>query len=44
MQEMGERGHRFVHDNFLMTRHLRDYLTVIISLLQPSDTGRIEIH
>lgn len=36
IQEMGEEGHRFVYDNFLSTRHLRDYLTLIISLLQPS--------
>jgi trehalose synthase len=44
IQEMGKKGHQFVHENFLMTRHLRDYLTLIISLLQPSDGRRIEIH
>jgi trehalose synthase len=44
IQEMGTKGHRFVHDNFLITRHLRDYLTLIISLLQPSHSRRIEIH
>lgn len=44
MHEMGENGHRFIRDNFLMTRHLRDYLTVVISLLQSSNTGRIEVH
>lgn len=43
-QEMGEKGHRFVLDNFLITRHLRDYLTLIISLYQPSNKRRIEIH
>ena len=43
MKEMGEKGHRFVHDHFLITRHLRDYLTLIISLLQPSSNRRIEI-
>lgn len=42
--EMGEKGHRFVYENFLITRHLRDYLTLIISLLNPSHGGRIEIH
>lgn len=44
MQEMGKKGHRFVHDNFLITRHLRDYLTVIISLLYSDNNRRIEIH
>jgi trehalose synthase len=43
-QEMGEKGHQFVHENFLITRHLRDYLTLIISLLQPSHGRRIEVH
>jgi trehalose synthase len=43
MQEMGEKGHQFVRDNFLTTRHLRDYLTLIISLLKPSNDRRIEI-
>lgn len=43
IQEMGEKGHRFVLDNFLITRHLRDYLTLIISLLHPSNNRRIEI-
>lgn len=44
MKEMGEKGHLYVHDHFLITRHLRDYLTLIISLLQPSQDSRIEIH
>lgn len=44
LQEMGDKGRRFVHDNFLITRHVRDYLTLIISLLQPSNTKRIEFH
>lgn len=43
-KEMGERGHRFVQDNFLITRNLRDYLTLIISILEPSNKRRIEIH
>lgn len=42
-KELGEKGHRFVHDHFLSTRHLRDYLTLIISLLQPV-SNRIEMH
>jgi len=42
-RDLGEKGHRFVHENFLITRHLRDYLTLIISLLNPSYKGRIEM-
>ena len=38
---LGEEGHRLVLDNFLITRHLRDYLTLILSLFHPG--GRIEI-
>jgi trehalose synthase len=41
--ELGEKGRHFVRDNFLITRHLRDYLTLIISLLRPSNNRRIEI-
>lgn len=43
IEEMGIKGRRFVHDNFLITRHLRDYLTVIISLLHPSPTNKIQL-
>lgn len=43
VQEMGEKGHRFVQENFLITRHLRDYFTLIISLLHPSAVRRIDI-
>ena len=31
MREMGRKAHKFVRENFLITRHLRDYLTVMIS-------------
>lgn len=30
---MGRRAHRFVRDNFLITRHLREYLTLMVALL-----------
>jgi trehalose synthase len=43
MHEMGARGHRFIHERFLITRHLRDYLTLILSLLKNSKERRIEI-
>lgn len=38
---LGENGHQFVLDHFLITRHLRSYLTVILSLFHPG--GRIEL-
>lgn len=33
LREMGEKARQFVKDNFLLTRHLREYLTVMVSLL-----------
>jgi trehalose synthase len=33
MREMGEKGRRFVRENFLLTRNLRDYLTLMLGLL-----------
>jgi len=43
VQEIGDRGHEFAKDNFLITRHLRDYFTVMIGLLHPANK-RIEMH
>lgn len=43
LTEMGEKGYQYVHDNFLITRLLRDYLTLIFGLLYP-DSDRIELH
>ncbi len=34
-QRMGQRGHDFVLEHFLLTRHLRDYLLVLLSLDHP---------
>lgn len=31
-QRMGRTGHEFVREHFLLTRHLRDYLTMLLSL------------
>ncbi|CCB85946.1 putative uncharacterized protein [Parachlamydia acanthamoebae UV-7] len=42
IHEFGKNGHQFVRNHFLITRHLRDYLSVIISLLHPHD-GRIDL-
>jgi trehalose synthase len=42
LMEMGEKARRFVLENFLLTRHLREYLTVMAVLTQ--DLGeRIEL-
>lgn len=36
LQEMGERARRHVKDNFLLTRHLRDYLALIVAMGESS--------
>ena len=40
IQEMGTKGHQFAHDNFLITRNVRDYFSLIIFLLKSSDLIR----
>jgi trehalose synthase len=42
IEEMGEKARIFVRDNFLITRHLREYLTLMVSLLHGSQ-DRIEL-
>jgi trehalose synthase len=39
---MGEKARRFVQDHFLLTRHLREYLTLFVGLLHGSEE-RIEL-
>ncbi|HEY3174846.1 MAG TPA: glycosyltransferase [Candidatus Polarisedimenticolia bacterium] len=39
---MGEKGRRFVRENFLLTRHLRDYLALMLSLKHGAQ-DRIEV-
>jgi trehalose synthase len=34
-QRMGRTGHEFVREHFLLTRHIRDYLTLILCLDHP---------
>jgi trehalose synthase len=34
---LGENGRRHVHQNFLITRHLRDYLLLFLSVLNPGE-------
>jgi trehalose synthase len=40
--EMGRKGQAFVRDNFLITRHLREYLTMMVAILHGSE-DRIEL-
>lgn len=42
MVEMGEKARTFVQENFLITRHLREYLTLIYALLHGREE-RIEL-
>jgi len=39
--EIGEKAHEFVRENFLLTRQLREYLTLVCALLH-GETERIE--
>jgi trehalose synthase len=39
---MGERARRFIKENFLITRHLREYLTLMVGLLH-GRRERIEV-
>jgi trehalose synthase len=42
IRAMGEKAHKFVRDNFLVTRHLREYLTLMVALLHRAH-DRIEL-
>ena len=42
LKEMGKRARRFVWENYLVTRHLREYLTLMVGLLHGSE-DRIEV-
>ncbi|APG27996.1 glycosyl transferase family 1 [Syntrophotalea acetylenivorans] len=42
LKEMGQRAQRFVGENFLITRHLREYLTMLLGL-QNGTQGRMEL-
>lgn len=44
MKEMGKNAREFVRDNFLITRHLREYLILMVKLLSNNNhSDRIEI-
>lgn len=42
LESMGERARRFVWENFLITRHLREYLAIMLSM-RAGQTERIEV-
>jgi trehalose synthase len=42
IDEMGKKAHAFVRDNFLITRHLREYLTLLVALTNTT-RERIEL-
>jgi trehalose synthase len=42
LQEMGKKAVRFVRENFLLTRQLREYLTVMVALIHGCE-DRIEL-
>lgn len=42
MEEMGKKAREFVRENFLITRHLREYLTLFFALLH-GEEERIEL-
>jgi trehalose synthase len=42
LEDMGARAHRYVKENFLLTRHLREYLALMIGVMRSSQ-DRIEV-
>jgi trehalose synthase len=41
-EEMGQRARRLVHENFLITRHLREYLALLLGL-ETNTLGRMQV-
>jgi trehalose synthase len=39
---MGQKARQFVRENFLITRHLREYLTLMLAILRGTEE-RIEL-
>jgi trehalose synthase len=42
LEEMGLRARRLVHENFLITRHLREYLALLVGL-ETNTLGRMQV-
>lgn len=43
LKEMGRKAREFVRENFLITRHLREYLTLLLALSRGASEDRIEL-
>jgi trehalose synthase len=43
LNEMGEKARKFAMENFLITRHLRDYLALMVSLRRDTNAERLEL-
>jgi trehalose synthase len=43
LEEMGKKANQFVSEHFLLTRHLREYMTLMVAILHGAG-DRIEIH
>ena len=43
MREMGKRARRLVKENFLLTRHLKEYLSVMLSAIIGREGERLEV-
>ena len=43
MKQMGETGREFVRENFLQTRHLRDYLTLMLAIRSDKDERVVHV-
>ena len=43
MKQMGESGREFVRENFLQTRHLRDYLTLMLAIRSDKDERVVHV-
>jgi trehalose synthase len=42
LEEMGQKAHQFVLENFLITRHVREYLTLMLAIMRGTEE-RIEL-
>jgi trehalose synthase len=43
LEQMGSKAREFVRENFLLTRHLREYLTLMVAHVYGGDGERIEL-
>ncbi len=43
IQSMGKEAREFVRENFLLTRHLREYLTLILAIRRGADVRMLEV-